>query len=117
MTALWQRAYDTTAAVGADDDRDVWGIGGAYRMGAATLKAQYYSAGELGGVADSGADMWAIGADYSLSKRTTVYATYAQTSNDSAAAFSVSGGGHGDNMGSVMGETTSGVQMGVAHSF
>lgn len=117
VTALWQRAYDTTAAVGADDDRDVWGIGGAYRMGAATLKAQYYSAGELGGVADSGADMWAIGADYSLSKRTTVYATYAQTSNDSAAAFSVSGGGHGDNMGSVMGETTSGVQMGVAHSF
>lgn len=117
VVGLWQRAGNATGAAGADDDRDVWGIGGAYAMGAFTFKAQYYSAGDLGSTADSGADMWAIGADYSLSKRTTVYAGYAATMNDDAAAFSVSGGGFGDNMGSVVGETTSGIQMGVAHSF
>ena len=117
VVGLWQSASNTTGAAGADDDRDVWGIGGAYAMGAFTFKAQYYGAGDLGSTADSGADMWAIGADYSLSKRTTVYAGYAATSNDDGAAFSVSGGGFGDNMGSVAGDTTSGFQMGVAHSF
>lgn len=118
IVALWQRQENASGAASVSDDRDVWGIGGSYKVSeAASVKAQYYRAGDLGSASDTGADMWAIGADYRLSKRTGLYATYAKTSNDSGAAFSVSGGGHGDNMGAALGSSTSGFQVGMAHSF
>ncbi len=59
----------------SDDDEDSWQISGSYTMGNNVLKAAY-------GQADSDlynedADMWSIGLDHKLSKRTKVYAQYA----------------------------------------
>ncbi len=116
------------ATNGTDAKRTTWGLGGAYKMGANTLKLQYYRAGDLSnsGLAnegDTGANMWSVGVDHAMSKRTTVYAAYATTNNDRYAAYSAFGGGHGDNPGSVAPTTTqdskdpSGFSIGVIHNF
>jgi len=127
IVALWQSTKSNLADQ-SEDDRKVWGLGGAFKLdGANTLKAQYYKADKFGNQNNTGASMWAIGADHAMSKRTTAYVGYARTSNkngDAAAvpaiaapAFSVSGGGHGDNAGSVAGQATSGLTVGMIHNF
>jgi len=98
-------------------DRTIWGLGAAYKMGAFTLKGQYYDSGDVGSIANSGASMYALGVDYSLSKRTTILAAYAATDNDSAASYSAFGGGHGDNPGTTAGGNPSGFSLGVRHAF
>ncbi len=79
----------------ATADRNAWGLFANYGIGAITLKANYLSVGDYKGMNDSGAKQYTLGADYSLSKRTTVYALYAKVKNDTNAAFGV-GGGAGD---------------------
>lgn len=64
---------DTTA------DRDSWYVNGSYAMGAITLKAQY---GELDNAGAADATKLTLGADYSLSKRTNVYALYDTNDTD-----------------------------------
>lgn len=116
LVASYQKADDLGTVNGAD--RKVWGLGAAYKMGATTIKGQYYKAGELNSVSNTGANMFALGADYSLSKRTTTYVAYAKTNNDSAAAFSAFGGGHGDNPGAAdLGKDPSGFSVGLKHAF
>lgn len=114
LVALFQKVKDIG---GGTTDRKTWGLGAAYKMGATTVKAQYYKADDVSGTSDTGANLIAVGADYSLSKRTTAYAAYARTNNDSAAAFSAFGGGHGDNPGTVAGKDPSGFSFGMKHSF
>lgn len=111
VTGLYQRETDINlnAWTGAnaawtaksDADRTVWGLGGAYKMGSNTLKAQYTHAGDIGDRSSTGASMWSLGVDHAMSKRTTVYAAYAKTNNDDYATYSAMGGGHGDNPGSI----------------
>jgi predicted porin len=135
VVGLYQResglcvgAITGCATNGTDAKRTTWGLGGAYKLGANTIKLQYYKAGDLSnsGLAnegDTGANLWAVGVDHALSKRTTVYAVYARTNNDRYAMYSAFGGGHGDNPGSVTPTTTrdskdpSGFSLGVIHSF
>jgi len=131
VTALYQKIADALDTVHggaeANTDRKTWGLGGAYKMGATTLKLQYYKADDktsCGTGVDcgaTGANMVALGADYSLSKRTTAYVAYAKTNNDSnatgGASFSAFGGGHGDNPGTVAGKDPSGFAVGMKHSF
>jgi predicted porin len=116
------------AANGTDAKRTTWGLGGAYKMGANTLKLQYYRAGDLSNSgltneSDTGANLWSLGVDHALSKRTTVYAAYARTNNDRYAMYSAFGGGHGDNPGTVTPTATqdskdpSGFSLGVIHNF
>ncbi len=109
----WDQATLTLSSA----HRNVWGLGAGYTMGAITLKGQYYKAGKVSSVADSGASMYALGADYALSKRTTVLAAYAKTNNDSGASYSAFGGGHGDNPGTSLGGDPSGFSVGVRHAF
>ena len=79
-------------------------------MGALTLKASYitrkYEAEKVG-------NQVAVGAVYDLSKRTSVYATYASLSNEA---------GYGMNIGSAAasdftGLTSKGFEAGIKHSF
>lgn len=110
------------AAANNNVKRNTWGLGGAYKLGANTLKLQYYKAGDLknsglSNESETGASMWALGVDHALSKRTTIYAVYAQTNNDNAAAYSAFGGGHGDNPGTVTGKDPHGFGVGVKHTF
>lgn len=116
LVGLYQKENDLNTGY-AGDDRTVWGLGAAYAMGPFTLKGQYYRAGDTADVNNTGADMWAIGADYSLSKRTTVYAAYATTDNDSGAKYSAFGGGHGDDPGTSAGGNPNGFGIGVKHTF
>lgn len=117
LVALYEQTKDNSAVAGTDDDRKVWGLGGAYKRGSNTLKLQYYKAGQYGNVANTDANMWALGVDHAMSKRTTAYVGYARTSNDSGVGYSMSGGGHDDNYGTVSGKDPSGFQVGLVHKF
>lgn len=133
LVGLFQKAKFDDASIAtvdsAKNERKTWGLGGAYKMGATTIKAQYYKANDLTGCATgvdcgaTGANMIVVGADYSLSKRTTAYAAYAKTNNDAGtaagtgASFSAFGGGHGDNPGTVAGKDPSGFSLGMKHTF
>ena len=96
VVALYQQLADINGASGAD--RSTWGLGGAVTLAEKhVIKAQYYNADPTDGVAtDDGATMYALGYDYKLSKKTTTYVSYAMTSNDPGASFTVNSGGHGD---------------------
>jgi predicted porin len=76
-------------------DYDAWMIGGAFKMGAMTFKANYM-AGEEDSNAAGAADpeQFSIGVDYALSKRTTVYGMYV----DGEDVTLGSGGGSSDRV-------------------
>lgn len=97
-------------------DRTTWGLGGSFNIGAGTVKAQYYKAGESkGGTAaiPDGATMIAVGYDHNLSKNTKVYVAYAATKNDQSSdmtkgipnkggTYGAAGGGHDNNPNNVI---------------
>lgn len=61
----------------------------------------------------NGATQIAVGVDYSLSKRTALYANYSHIDNDGNSTFRVIGASPGIDPGG----TSQGVQAGVRHSF
>lgn len=123
VTLLWQTYTadeDTTAKV----DKTTKGIGASYKMGNNTFKAQMYSISDesnasVGGakVTNKDADILAIGLDHAMSKTFMTYVAYAKTGNDSSAAYSMAGGGHGDNPGSVTGKNMNGLSFGAKMTF
>lgn len=117
VNALYQDADDQNGVSGAD--RKIYGLGAGYKMGANTIKGQFYKAKDLSGSSDTGAKLWAVGFDHNLSKRTTAYVAYAKTSNDNNAQFSMmGGGGHGDDLGArAPGQDPSGISIGMIHKF
>lgn len=116
ITALYQKEDDLA---GGNDGRKVWGLGAGYKIGATTIKGQYYNAGDVDNTSSTGATMWALGADYALSKRTTAYVAYARTNNDdNTKGYTAFGGGHGDNPATaVNGDTSAGLSLGMKHAF
>jgi len=131
LVGLYQRERDMFVNSSNNSaERNVWGLGGAYNfMGANTIKLQYYKASSIkntniANMDQTGAKLWAVGFDHALSKRTTVYAAYARTNNDSWANYSAFGGGHGDNPGTttpngttISSKNPSGISVGVIHNF
>lgn len=117
LVGLYEKVNDLGGVANAD--RNVWGLGAAHKMGANTIKLQYYKADDRDDVGDSGASLMAVGWDYAFSKRTTAYVAYAKTKNDSNAAFSAFGGGHGDTppTGIGAGRDPSGLSLGLVHKF
>ncbi|MDP1708758.1 MAG: porin [Gammaproteobacteria bacterium] len=67
------------------DDVTAWSLGLAQKFGANTLKAQY-ARNDLG----DDQSLWALGLDHSLSKRTTLFALYADGKNMSKESSSYS---------------------------
>lgn len=114
VTGLYQDQRDIQ---NGKNSQQVWGLGAAYKMGAYTIKGQYYAANDIDNNNDTGASMYALGVDYALSKRTTAYAAYAATDNDKNASFTAFGGGHGDNPGVITGEKGQGLSFGLIHKF
>ena len=115
VVAMYEKVTDKSGASGVH--QHVWDLGGAYKMGNNTIKAQYAKISDLGSTSNTGANMWALGLDHMMSKRTTVYAAYARTNNDTAASYSAFGAGHGDNPGTVAGKDPSGFSFGMIHNF
>src|SRR5574343_1593135 len=96
--------------------QQAWLIGAKAPVGKFTVKAM------LGGVKDKINDdadslKWALGADYALSKRTYVYANYGQIKNDDRAARSITWAANSGALYGAAGYGTTGVDLGIAHSF
>lgn len=102
-------------------DRNAYYLSAVHQMGNIALKAAYGRAGDSDAVAgDDGASLWAVGADYSLSKRSTLFAIYASLNNDTNGAFTM-GQGTGANSGAVTptagGQDPSAFSLGLRHTF
>jgi predicted porin len=97
--------------------RDIYGVGAYYKMGDYTLRGQYYMAEDLGSAKDTGANMVALGLDRSFGKDLTLYAVYANTSNDKKAEFSAVTGGHDSQVTTVNGKDVSAISLGLVYNF
>jgi len=127
-----------------DDERDAYYLSYAFAFGNNTLKAAWghadnsdglraASAGAAPTAADRGddADLWALGIDHAFSKRTSVYALYAEVNNGAANVTTFAGGvgaatgsmyglNNGANGGyapAAAGEDVSGFSVGIVHKF
>ena len=98
------------------NDRTAFGLGGSFKIGAGTAKAQVYKLGETKAKKDGAMEI-ALGYDHNLSKNTMVYVAYAMTNNDAGASFSASGAGHGDSTLSAAGKDPSALSFGTKVKF
>jgi predicted porin len=83
----WNRSKLESALTGAKlFERTTWSVAGHYKTGPHSIYAHFDKAGNesnaAGTITDSGARMLALAYEYSLSKRTSVAATYAKINND-----------------------------------
>ncbi|MEI7455849.1 MAG: porin [Nitrosomonadales bacterium] len=93
-------------------------LSGKYNIGAGAVKLAYTKAG-VNALANTGATQVSVGYDYSLSKRTMVYATYTQLSNETAGAYGLSTNGTGASTANVVGTGAkpSALSLGLKHTF
>lgn len=116
VNGLFQQA--TIKNLTADEDVQVLGAGVSYKFSAKWLgKTQVYNL-DAKDREDSGATLLAVGADYVLSNQFRVLFAYAQTDNEEAAAYRITGGGgYGDAVATVVGETATGLSVGFRYDF
>lgn len=88
-----------------------WMIGAQIPVGAGYIPVSYNSV-KQNNTAGSKASQLGIGYVHNLSKRTSLYTSYARISNKNGAAFGVSGG-----VGGAANQNSSGFELGVKHSF
>ncbi len=104
---------------GATDDLKVknWMLGVTVPFGKHAVMGSYnYSKAKQAGV-DGKAKQWALGYTYSLSKRTNVYAAYADISNDDDGDDYVRTAATGDSTNAATAGYQNGFQFGVKHTF
>lgn len=116
LNALFQQA--TIKNLVPEEDVQVIGAGLTYAISPVwTIKSQLYNL-DAKDRDESDSTLWAIGADYILSKQFRVLFAYAQTDNDDSAAYRITGGGgYGDAIATVTGETASGLSVGFRYDF
>jgi len=116
--AYGQRKVDTGAFIGdlsqatADYKIRSYMIGATVPFGASKIRAEYIR-NDNRDIDDADSNVWALSYTYALSKRTTLYATYARVSNDDGSSLGI--GGPGSNV--TTGENSSGAAIGVQHNF
>ncbi len=103
----------TVAGLLGGDGRDaeVFGIGAAYKLGAGTIKGQYY-ARDIDGTSND-PDLIAIGYDHKLGAKTEVYAQYATISEGGT----LGSNGHGEKITSTNNGDADGISFGIRHKF
>lgn len=84
---IWDTNQATAAAGGATTKRTAWALPISYTTGAHNIAFTYARAGDTGGVADTGAKMTMLGYAYSLSKRTSIGASWVSIKNEAAGAY------------------------------
>ncbi|MCR6654091.1 MAG: porin [Cellvibrionaceae bacterium] len=116
LSGLFQQA--TIKNLPADEDVQVLGVGASYKLSDKwTAKGQVYNL-DAKDRDESGATLLAIGADYILSNQFRVLFAYAQTDNEDVAAYRITGGGgYGDAIATVAGETATGLSVGFRYDF
>lgn len=114
---------DTENSTAAATARDAWYLSGKYTMGNIVLKGAWGTAEESDSTTvgtNDGADFFAIGADYVLSKRTTVFALYANVDNDGTVGAATAGAFRltpGYTPGVALGEEQDVFSVGIVHNF
>jgi predicted porin len=104
---------DSTTVGTQNGDFDGWMLGASYTMGAMVFKGNYMM-GEYDGVGGAEPEQWTVGMDYNLSKRTSVYALYA----DGDSIVLGGGAGSSDQIGSgAANGDVNAFSVGVTHSF
>lgn len=99
--------------VDGDDDVTAWSLGLAQKFGANTLKLQY----ARNDLEPDDQSLWAVGLDHALSKRTTLFALYADGKNMSKVTESYSEEGGVSYYTYTDTSFDSGFEMGIKHSF
>ena len=99
--------------------RNGWELSGKYKFGANNIGASYMRAGDLGGVANTGANQYSLRYGYNFSKRTELYGFYTQLSNDTAASYNFSAGTAVTSAAGAagLGAKLSGYGLGLIHTF
>lgn len=92
-----------------------WLLGGTIPMGAGSILVSYESTGNTTLAGGPSAHQVALGYDYSLSRQTDLYASYARIDNRNGAAFG--GGDATDFFRGVADQTASGFTVGMRHRF
>ncbi len=103
-------------ATGVSETQKTYGLGAIVPVGKGKITGQYYVARDISGTAfgtDTGAKLWSLGYEHSLSKRTILKANYARLDNDRQAGYQFGVNSNNANTG----ETGSGFQVGIRHSF
>lgn len=72
---------------GTNFDRNAYRLSAMYTQGQNEYHVNYGSAGNRGGVANTGADQFTLGYNYIIDKQTKVYAMYTRIDNNSGAAY------------------------------
>jgi predicted porin len=110
--AYGQRKADAGVSGFAEDDKiRSYMVGATVPFGASKIRAEYIR-NDNRDVDNADNNVYALSYTYSLSKRTTLYATYARVSNDDASNLGFGGPGEG-----VAGENSKGLALGVQHNF
>lgn len=104
-----------------DADRKTIGASYAWKFGDNTLKAGYYIADELDSADDTGGSAFSVGLDHGYGKNTIAYVVLALADSDDATnryTAAPSRTGHDGVMTDVaLGDTTSGISVGLRHQF
>ena len=116
----WERLSVAKAATSTTTaSRNGWELFGKYKFSVSHIGAFYARAGDLGGVASSGANQYSLRYGSSLSKRTEVYGFYTQLSNGVAASYNFSANTTVASAAGAagLGAKLSGLGLGLVHSF
>eukprot|EP00825_Cyclidium_porcatum_P051993 TRINITY_DN9724_c0_g1_i3.p1 TRINITY_DN9724_c0_g1~~TRINITY_DN9724_c0_g1_i3.p1 ORF type:complete len:211 (-),score=15.10 TRINITY_DN9724_c0_g1_i3:303-935(-) len=100
-------------AAGQEYDRRNWFVGATVPFGKAKFLVSYGQVKDKT-LSEADASKWAVGARYALSKRTELYADYAQIKNDRNASFTINPMG---NSAGLSGTGVNGFAMGIKHAF
>lgn len=115
LVGLTYERLSNTVAGAASQNRAAWELAGKYTIGLSNIGASYVKAGNLGGVANTGARQVSLRYGYNFSKRTEAYAMYSSLKNDTAAKYDFSNG-----VGAINGNANaslSGFGAGLIHTF
>jgi predicted porin len=117
--AYGQRKLDAGAQYGdpsltAAEDQKIrsYVVGATVPFGASKIRAEYIR-NDNRDVENADSNVWALSYTYALSKRTTLYATYARVNNDDGSQLGI--GGPSTDV--VAGENASGAAIGIQHNF
>jgi predicted porin len=93
---------------------DSYGLSVGVPVGPGQLRGAYaHSKGDGGIVNDQKVDLYSVEYVYDLSKRTSLYTTYAHLDNKGGAGYSVLGG----TAGSALNDSSEGFNVGIRHAF
>jgi predicted porin len=114
--AVYEKIKDKTP--NSDKTRDAVYVSASQTFGKETIKIAYANASDGDNPAtNTGATMMAVGFDHAFSKRTTVYALYAMTKNETNATYGFGQGGPGGSFTPAAGDDPSVVSLGINYIF